>query len=1497
MTQSRVLKVVGRLALTAILLCAVAISHAFAAPLGTVVNNVATIEYETGSVVIRLEAGPASFTIEAARTPAEITFHRYSPLSPDAVSVRLNGSDYQTGGGFSPTGPPVLATGAPIDASGLVGLVPTETFFAGETIFVEVADAGQNGDPDTIETIIATVSSGIGDAITLRLYETGPNTGVFFAYAQSVTDPVDTSDDRLSVDAEFELEARYQDPFDETEIVTDAAGVDPFGRVFDSSTGELLDGARVTVVDAATGEPAPVFGLDGVSAYPSSVVTGDTVTDASGQVYDLGPGEFRFPVMFPGTYTLLIEPPGTYTAPSALPAEAFEDLDNAPFDISPASYGESFVLDGTANVSVDIPVDPETDIVVQKTASTTVAAIGDFVRYEVTVENRADNPVRGALRDDLPRGFRYQKGSARRAGAKIEDPTIAGGRALTFDLGLLPAGETVRFAYVVEIAAGARKGEAINRAFFTDAGGRVASNIGEAAIEIGDDFLRDSLTIVGRVAHSACAPEDPWPRAISDGEGVAGVRLYLETGAYVVTDEEGLYHFENVEVKTHVVQVDETTLPKGFDLVQCEDNTRFAGRANSQFVDAQGGAVWRANFYLKKNAEYEEPGAVAQEVFSDAKEHLAFDKAWLETQDGALEWAYPAPGTTPTIRSVNLGLKHEGGTKAKLLINGEPADPLFFDGRDVTLNRKVALSHWRGVHLLDGDNVFEAVITDMKGEEITRISRTISFVTEIKRAIIVEEGSVLVADGRTNPALAIRVTDAGGRPVHRGKVIDVVVEPPYRAKSAATFEEETPLDAPNAAVTKATVGLDGVAVVELQPTPQTGRARIAVALDGGRQEEVSAYLKPARRDWIVVGLAEGALAGEKISGDDPALPTGRELLEDGRVAAFAKGSVGDWLITAAVDTDKSRGDEDDQLLDAIDPDERYPLYGDRTDQDFEAQSRYPVYLKAEKDGFRAELGDYDTGLNEARLARYTRRLTGVETEYESDKFSFTGFAAETNQSFRKEEIAADGTSGPYRLAAAPLVRNSETITIESRNRFRPDEIAAVRPMVRYLDYDIDFETGEIVFRLPVGATDADLNNNVIVVDYETSVRGEREIVAGGRAAMRFNDGRGEVGVNFIHEEGTASALPGQEIGGADLAGVDFVYAVTDETQLRVEYAATRRETVDGRETDDAVLFDLRHTSANLEANAFFSEAGEDFGLGQQTSATLGARRYGARARYRFDEFTDGESQTRGVRYVEGEAYREENLATGASRTVAEIAVGQTSNRTSGEIGLRRVVEKPAEGETRKALLLTSEARHTFENIGLTTRARREQAIGGDNASALFPQRTSFGVDQRLFDAVTLSATHEILKGDEQESSTTNVGVTANLWKGGTLSAAGDLLSQDSAQRIGATFGVDQEVKLSDKWRGSFGVTAEKICVMTTWSNRLTTSFRIRRFRLRTCRSTTRRFISAQAIAARRPPVLCAVNSESRRTASAIPASPAPRAKSTTSSPLPAQLDIHRKTKT
>lgn len=1384
------------LAMTAIL------PSAFA-DIGDRVTNTAIISQDAGAGTLSFPTNVAEFTIQARRTPSEIEFFRIVQNAPDSISVRLNGAEFspsgELSGPFRSFGSLSLFQQKPLDTSNPVQLVPAQTYFSGELIVVRVVDAGQNGNSDRIETVAITVAADSGDEITLRLYEDQPDSGHFYGFFPSTAEATPRFDGTLTAPQNTLLTATYIDAFDATEVSVDTALIDPFGRVFDSTTGALLDGAQVTILDAVTGQPAEVMAIDGSGSFPSTVESGTTITDSSGIAYQAGPGSFFFPILPPGRYRLSVDTPPGYDFPSARRGSELQGLPNAPFDIwTDASFAAEFEVETTGPVSLDIPLDPATDVNIAKRASVAQAAIGDFVGYTVDLENAGALAAPIMIQDTLPRGFRYADGSLRINGAAADEPTIsATGDVLTISVGVLSPGESVELTYLTSIGPDAPLGEAVNTVVATNGGGDAISNRADAAVYIEEDLLTSRLTIIGRVAEADCRPDEAWSRSVLDGDGVPGVRLYMETGRYVVTDANGQFHFEGIRPGTHVVQVDEATLPAGYEPVICEENSRYAGSALSKFVDAQGGTIWRANFYLRRTDAVTKPEIL--EVAKTRDEDL-YDKEWLNAQTpSGLEWVYPVTDQTPQGRSVNLGLLHEPNGRVRLDLNGRPVPGLNYSGKDLSATRHVAISRWAGVDIQRGENVFVARLYDAEGTLIEQSVRKVWFVDEVSRASHVDDQSILVADGRTKPRIALRLEDGDGNPVHEGRRAEISVADPYRLAQEAEEEFESPVNAAFSAVSGVRVGANGIAYVELEPTLESGRVRLQVLLQDGSYEDIDVWLAPEKRDWIVVGVAE--IEGMATRLEDAQGRNIDELSSDGRVAFFAKGVIkGDWLLTLAVDTAKRRGGQDREVFDEIDPNAYYTLYGDRTWQYNNAESQYPVYVKLEKNTFQAVFGDYETGFTETELGRYTRRLSGLKADYESEDTSFTAFASETNQSFLKDEIAADGTSGPFRLRAAPLVRSSEVIKIETRDRLRPDVVVAERVLNRYSDYEIDYTTGELFFRQPVSATDAGLNPNVIVVDYETSEAAERGITAGLRAEQRFLDGAIQVGTTLIHEEDAASL----ETNGSNLVAADLTLRLSDRTEVRAELAKSDVETDAGSESADAVLVVAQHRTEKLLATGYFREEEEGFGLGQQLSSTNAIRRIGAELSAEIGSKISEDGADRSERRVTAQAYQETNLSQGSNREVADLVLQQESQTFGVSAGVRAVSEDFGNvAEPRQSILLLAGLRKTFVDQGLSISAVIEKPIqaGGDSndEASLFPERAVFGVDKTLGKRVTANLRHEITNGSDASGQNTVAGLTWEPTGGTQVRASTDMITSDSGRRIGATVGVDQVWRVNDAW--------------------------------------------------------------------------------------------------
>ncbi|MDO4230893.1 MAG: hypothetical protein Q4D19_02050, partial [Lautropia sp.] len=72
------------------------------------------------------------------------------------------------------------------------------------------------------------------------------------------------------------------------------------------------------------------------------------------------------------------------------------------------------------------------------------------------------------------------------------------------------------------------------------------------------------------------------------------VRLYLQNGTWMVSDEQGKYSHCGLRPRPHVLKVDSRTLPRRARMVT--SSSQNTGDAQSLFVDARKGMLHRADF-------------------------------------------------------------------------------------------------------------------------------------------------------------------------------------------------------------------------------------------------------------------------------------------------------------------------------------------------------------------------------------------------------------------------------------------------------------------------------------------------------------------------------------------------------------------------------------------------------------------------------------------------------------------------------------------------------------------------------------------------------------------------------------------------------------------------------------------------------------------------------------------------------------------------------------
>ena len=395
--------------------------------------------------------------------------------------------------------------------------------------------------------------------------------------------------------------------------------LDPSGVVYDTVSRRPIPGATVRLI-GPNGQPVPPADLLGGS---NTIVTGPSGIYQFILNTTAPAGDYRLEVVSAptgyNTLSQVISPdPGPVTPGSAalcpgLVAGQFCQVQPQPgapqVGANPSTvYYLSFKFTPGSSPEVihnHIPLDPTGNIslAISKVADRTTAEIGDPVKYTIRVKNLSNSVIPNVtVQDTLPLGFKLVPNTVRTVSTPatvLPNPTGGVGPVLTFNVGNLSnvaPGNEVLFSYYVRIGVGGQDGDGINRAFAQS--GTVKSLTAQAQVKVSGGVFTREACLIGKVFVDCGADGVGYGNGngIQDvGEpGVPGIRLYLEDGSYVVTDSEGKYSLCGLKATTHILKVDETTLPPGARLGTTAN--RNGGDPSSLFIDLKIGELHRADF-------------------------------------------------------------------------------------------------------------------------------------------------------------------------------------------------------------------------------------------------------------------------------------------------------------------------------------------------------------------------------------------------------------------------------------------------------------------------------------------------------------------------------------------------------------------------------------------------------------------------------------------------------------------------------------------------------------------------------------------------------------------------------------------------------------------------------------------------------------------------------------------------------------------------------------
>ncbi len=562
------------------------------------------------------------------------------------------------------------------------------------------------------------------------------------------------------------------------------------------------------------------------------------------------------------------------------------------------------------------------------------------------------------------------------------------------------------------------------------------------------------------------------------------------------------------------------------------------------------------------------PAAIAMPDTTAPKEFQLADDAGI-----CAEIVKPAEGTIFTERDgIDIEVVAPLVSTVELYVNNIPVGREKIGQKRVDIDEGTLGYIFYGVKIAPGLNNI-LVVCRSHGEKNVCVRHV--YLAGKPSSVVAEHRDVEVpADGKSRPGLVFLVSDEHGLPARDGLFLTV--------SGPGDMIDDLDTNPQLSGVQVATK--DGRVMLDLPPSGYSRREKVAVTLEELTAESRLEYVSPMR-DWFLFGFGEGEIGYSSLTGTGSThrtydrYPEG--LYAEGKIAFYGQGEVSTGhLLTMAIDT---RPIVEDKLLDRIEPEKYYPIYGDASELRFNSYSKYGTYARLEHRSYSAMIGDYKTEFGTMEFTRYDRTFSGFRGQGHRGRFDVAGFMSYSDQITVQDELRANGTSGFYFLTHYPLLENSEKIRVEVRDRFQSEKIVRVDYYSINKDYDINYLDGSILFKKPILAFDENFNPRHIVVTYECRSSDDNNVIAGIRPSVELADSLLMSATAVIQDEGEHNY---------SLVGVDLAGHLYKDLFIETEYAHSEKFIVG---SGDAFRFKLmgRHDRM-LRWNAYYRDIDESF---------------------------------------------------------------------------------------------------------------------------------------------------------------------------------------------------------------------------------------------------------------------------------------------------------------
>jgi uncharacterized repeat protein (TIGR01451 family) len=694
----------------------------------------------------------------------------------------------------------------------------------------------------------------------------------------------------------------------------------------------------------------------------------------------------------------------------------------------------------------------------------------------------------------------------------------------------------------------------------------------------------------------------------------------------------------------------------------------------------------------------------------------AAEKRLSITRGEGIEIFAPHDGIVMSSDHVYVGVRGERGRPVSL-----------YDGDSLVANATMRIDgvyDFIAVRLERGPHRLRVRL--LNSNNIERWDSVAVHVSGLPARFVAERPSLrLRADGNTIDSVRVRVLDRWGVPVVGGVLVTVSADGATPANADA--------DASSVGV-QVRADESGTITVLLRPGYAVLRSHLTLVA-GEARGELPIDILPVARPLMLTGVGRVGL------GASP----------DAFASLTAKGRLDDQTsLTLSYDTRRLDGGRQ-AFARAADPldESQYPILGDASQQRAEAASRYALSAKIERGFDWVQLGDVTTSEFASGLetGAYRRSFSGAAARLTSGAFVVQGFGSSTAQQVHQMQIRGEGISGPYLLALG-MVAGTDHIVLETRAVDNAQRVVSRQELLRYVDYQIDYDNGTLLLKQPLPATDVYGNPVYIVATFEADGGGGHSMVWGARAsadAARYLSHSSQdtlrVGGMWVEDA--------QSTGAQHLAGLDVRAAWRGWIDFGAEM--TQSQNPDSTGVAAAAHGSLKFFGEALTLHGTWMQVGAGFANPANLTMQSGTAETNLAAKAKLGA-TELRLEHEGQRFDAADVSRGRTLAgvvqTLPAKVKVESDVVNDRYTTPGSTDAAMAGEMKVTWTPLPSLDLYSDARRAFESSG----------------SAVQPDYVGAGATYRLFPGMSLEARQRevFLPGDSANYSITNLGVRSRI---------------------------------------------------------------------------------------------------------------------------------------